>query len=122
MGSECLLRHARLVAERDALRAAIPADPRFEHHQAQARVRHLRAPFQDVDRGEGWGLGETPRWARPPGHGDRPSPSTARVWPEPTAPGCGGAASSAARSAQERGGVKMIDVQMSALQPAHSRQ
>jgi hypothetical protein len=50
------LRHARLVAEREALRAAMPADPVLEHHQAEARVRHLQAQLRDLDRAEGWGV------------------------------------------------------------------
>ncbi len=50
------LRHARLVAEREALRAAIPADPVFEYHQAEARVGHLQTQLRDLERGEGWGV------------------------------------------------------------------
>ena len=54
------LRHARLVAERDALRAAIPADPGFSH-DAQRRVQRLENELKDLDRGEGWGVWrETP--------------------------------------------------------------
>lgn len=35
------LRHARLVAEREALAAGIPADPGFAYREAEGRVRRL---------------------------------------------------------------------------------
>ncbi len=50
------LRHARLVAEREALAAVIPADPGFAYHHAQQRVRELSAQLEDLDRAEGWGV------------------------------------------------------------------
>ena len=50
------LRHARLVAEREALAAVIPADPGFAYQMAQQRVRELSTQLEDLDRAEGWGV------------------------------------------------------------------
>ncbi len=50
------VRHARLVAERAALAAAIPADPGLAYPQAEARVRGLRQELAELDRAEGRGL------------------------------------------------------------------
>jgi conjugative relaxase-like TrwC/TraI family protein len=50
------LRHARLVAEREALAAVVPADPGFAYHRAEQRVRELSAQLDDLDRAEGWGV------------------------------------------------------------------
>jgi hypothetical protein len=55
------LRHARLVAEREAIAAAIPTDPGFAYHNAEARVRQLEHRLHDLERAEGWGvLRDTP--------------------------------------------------------------
>ncbi|MBW3576046.1 MAG: AAA family ATPase [Actinobacteria bacterium] len=50
------VRHARLVAEREALAAAIPADPGLAYPQAEARVRTLRQELAELDRAEGRGV------------------------------------------------------------------
>jgi conjugative relaxase-like TrwC/TraI family protein len=50
------VRHARLVAEREALAAAIPADPGLAYSDARARVRWLRQELAELDRAEGRGL------------------------------------------------------------------
>ena len=49
------LRHARLVAEREAVAAVIPADPGFAYHQARNTVEHLKRKLRDLDKAEGWG-------------------------------------------------------------------
>jgi hypothetical protein len=49
------LRHAALVAEREALAAVVPRDPGYVYRQAEGRVRHLTAQLDDLDAGEGWG-------------------------------------------------------------------
>jgi len=48
------LRHARLVAERDALAAVIPADPNFHYPMAQARVRQMEQELEALDNGTGF--------------------------------------------------------------------
>jgi conjugative relaxase-like TrwC/TraI family protein len=50
------LRHARLVAERQALRAAVPGDPYLAYGQAQARVQHLERELHALDSCEGGGV------------------------------------------------------------------
>ncbi len=50
------MRHARLVAEREALAAAVPADPGLAYPQAEARVRTLRQELAELDRAEGRGV------------------------------------------------------------------
>ena len=50
------LHHARLVAERAALAAAIPSDPVFARHRADAEVRDLTDRLDALERGEGWGV------------------------------------------------------------------
>jgi hypothetical protein len=47
------LRHARLVAEREALAAVIPADPRYALRDAERRVQHLELALNDLDHGNG---------------------------------------------------------------------
>ena len=49
------VRHARLVAEREALAVAIPADPGLAYSDAEARVRGLRQELAELDRPEGRG-------------------------------------------------------------------
>jgi len=50
------LRHARLVAEREALAAVIPRDPTFPYQQAKARVRDLESRLEALVHGDGWGV------------------------------------------------------------------
>lgn len=50
------LRHARLVAEREALAAVIPRDPTFAYQQAKARVRDLESRLNALVHGDGWGV------------------------------------------------------------------
>jgi conjugative relaxase-like TrwC/TraI family protein len=50
------LRHARLVAERDALAAVVPDDVGRDYDDAQVRVRRLERQLAELDRGEGRGL------------------------------------------------------------------
>jgi conjugative relaxase-like TrwC/TraI family protein len=50
------LRHARLVAERNEIAAAIPPDPGFAVHEAQARVRRLEDERRALDQADGWGV------------------------------------------------------------------
>jgi hypothetical protein len=47
------LRHARLVAERDALAAVVPDDVARDYDDAQVRVRQLERQLAELDRGEG---------------------------------------------------------------------
>ena len=55
------LRHARLVAEREALAAAIPTDPGFALHRVEGRVRTLESELKALDKADGWGaLRDTP--------------------------------------------------------------
>jgi conjugative relaxase-like TrwC/TraI family protein len=49
------LRHARLVAEREAVAAAEPVDPGYAYGRAEDRVRWLSAQLNDLKRAEGWG-------------------------------------------------------------------
>jgi hypothetical protein len=49
------LRHARLLAEREALAAVIPADPRYALRDAERRVQHLEYALKGLDDGDGWG-------------------------------------------------------------------
>ena len=62
------LRHGRLVAEREALAPAIPADPGFGYDE-QRRVQRLQDELEDLDRGWGWGV-----WR------ETPVGEAARVW------------------------------------------
>jgi predicted DNA-binding protein (UPF0251 family) len=55
------LRHARLVAEREALARVIPTDPAFAHSNAEARVRRLELELDNLERAEGSGV-----WAQTP--------------------------------------------------------
>ena len=50
------LRHARLVAEREALGSALPTDPGFGYDRAQRRVQRLEDELRDLERGSGWGV------------------------------------------------------------------
>lgn len=50
------LRHARLVAEREALAAVIPADPAFAHRAAQLRVRRRQSELEALQNADGWGV------------------------------------------------------------------
>ncbi len=50
------LRHARLVAEREALAAVVPVDVGRDYGDAQVRVRRLERQLADLDRGEGEGV------------------------------------------------------------------
>ena len=47
------LRHARLVAEREALASIIPQDPGFAFRRAEGRVRQLESALADLDRADG---------------------------------------------------------------------
>jgi hypothetical protein len=47
------LRHARLVAERDALAAVVPDDLAGDYDDAQVQVRRLKRQLTELDRGEG---------------------------------------------------------------------
>ena len=47
------LRHARLVAERQALASIIPQDPGFAFRRAEGRVRQLESALVDLERAEG---------------------------------------------------------------------
>jgi len=49
------VRHARLVAEREALATVVPADPGLERSDVQGRVRTLEAELEDLNRAEGTG-------------------------------------------------------------------
>jgi hypothetical protein len=49
------LHHAELVVERDALRAAIPAD-HVEREVTAARVRSMQERLDALDHGDGWGV------------------------------------------------------------------
>jgi hypothetical protein len=50
------LRHARLVAERDALAAVVPDDVARDYDDAQVRVRRLEHQLAELDRAEGEGV------------------------------------------------------------------
>ncbi|HEX8770082.1 MAG TPA: MobF family relaxase, partial [Acidimicrobiales bacterium] len=49
------LRHARLLAEREALAAVIPADPGYALRDAERRVQQLEYALKGLDEGDGWG-------------------------------------------------------------------
>jgi hypothetical protein len=49
------LRHARLVAERDAVAAVVPSDPSSAFYRAQNTVDRLGRQLRDLDKAEGWG-------------------------------------------------------------------
>ncbi|MCA1706345.1 MAG: hypothetical protein LC808_25020, partial [Actinobacteria bacterium] len=49
------LRHARLVAEREALAAVIPPDPGWEYHRVERDVQRLQFRLEALDKGDGWG-------------------------------------------------------------------
>ncbi|MEA2974156.1 MAG: hypothetical protein QOG82_2614 [Actinomycetota bacterium] len=49
------LRHARLVAEREAVAAVVPVDPGYAYGRAEDRVRRLSSELNDLNRAEGWG-------------------------------------------------------------------
>jgi hypothetical protein len=48
------VRHARLVAERDALAAMIPEDPGYHVHWVENDVGRLKRQLKDLDEVEGW--------------------------------------------------------------------
>jgi conjugative relaxase-like TrwC/TraI family protein len=48
------LRYARLVAERAALAAVVPADPDNAYYQARNTVERLQRKLEDLDKAEGW--------------------------------------------------------------------
>jgi conjugative relaxase-like TrwC/TraI family protein len=50
------LRHARLLAERAALAAVVPADPGLAYGDAQARVGHLQRGLDELDQAQGRGV------------------------------------------------------------------
>ena len=50
------LRHARLVAEREAVAAVVPVDPGYAYGRAEDRVRRLSTQLNDLNRAEGWGV------------------------------------------------------------------
>ncbi|MDQ2827341.1 MAG: AAA family ATPase, partial [Actinomycetota bacterium] len=50
------LRHAHLVAEREALVQAIPTDPRGADSQARGRLQRLEAQHAELEQGQGWGV------------------------------------------------------------------
>ncbi|MGH9266320.1 MAG: ATP-dependent DNA helicase, partial [Acidimicrobiales bacterium] len=49
------LRHARLVAEREALAAVIPPDPGWEYHRVERDVQRLQFRLEALEKGDGWG-------------------------------------------------------------------
>ena len=50
------LRHARLVAERAAVAAAIPSDPGDPAYcRARSAVERMERRLRDLDKAEGWG-------------------------------------------------------------------
>ena len=48
-------RHARLVAEREALSSVIPADPGWEYHRLEREVQRMNLRLDALDKGDGWG-------------------------------------------------------------------
>jgi hypothetical protein len=49
------LRHARLVAEREAVAAVVPSDPSSAYYRTRNTVDHLQRQLADLDKAEGWG-------------------------------------------------------------------
>jgi hypothetical protein len=49
------LRHARLVAEREAVAAVIPSDPSSAFYRTRNTVDRLERKLEDLDTAEGWG-------------------------------------------------------------------
>jgi len=50
------LRHARLVAERASVAAAIPTDPGdAAYYRARSAVERMERRLRDLDKAEGWG-------------------------------------------------------------------
>jgi hypothetical protein len=49
------LRHARLVAEREAVAAAVPSDPTSALYRTRNTVDRLQRKLEDLDKAEGWG-------------------------------------------------------------------
>jgi hypothetical protein len=50
------VRHARLVAEREALAAVVPTDPGPDYYALQNQVRRLESALGDLDRADGMGV------------------------------------------------------------------
>ncbi|MGI8810695.1 MAG: hypothetical protein ACR2KK_23165, partial [Acidimicrobiales bacterium] len=48
------LRHARLVAEREAVAAVIPSDPSSAFYRSRNTVDRLERKLEDLDKAEGW--------------------------------------------------------------------
>ena len=63
------VRHARLVAEREAVAAVVPTDPGFEYPKLQNRVRSMEAALEDLEKADG-----TSAWR------DTPVGDTAIAW------------------------------------------
>ena len=49
------LRHARLVAEREAVAAVVPSDPSSAFYRTRNTVDRLQRKLEDLDNAEGWG-------------------------------------------------------------------
>ena len=47
------LRHARLVAEREAVAAVVPVDPGFEYPKLQNRVQRMEAELEELEKADG---------------------------------------------------------------------